>query len=118
MGCPCGPEGFLWQTPDSVAKNFAQDVPAWRARPNWLVAANDRMIPPEAQRGLAARMRARVLALPSSHNPMLSRPAEVAAVMVEAAKSVRRQSPHSRHRGLRWLARLPRLRQRRPRRPG
>lgn len=110
-------EGFLWQTADNVAQNFAQDVPAaqarliaatqkpiaarafgtkvgapaWNARPNWyIVADRDRMIPPEAQRAFAGRMKARTTVLSSSHNPMLSQPAEVAAVIVDAARQLGR----------------------------
>jgi pimeloyl-ACP methyl ester carboxylesterase len=110
-------EGFLWQTADNVAQNFAQDVPAaqarliaatqkpiaasafgtkvgvpaWTAKPNWyVVAARDRMIPPEAQRSFAARMGAKVSVLSSGHNPMLSRPAEVAAVIMDATRQLSR----------------------------
>jgi pimeloyl-ACP methyl ester carboxylesterase len=106
-------EGFLWHTADNIAQNFAQDipsaqarligatqkpiarasfgskvgVPAWSTKPNWyVVAERDRMLPPEAQRFFAGRMKAKVTALSSGHNPMLSQPTEVAAVILDAAR--------------------------------
>lgn len=104
-------EGYLWHSADNIAQNFAQDipvaqarliaatqkpiaaasfgsrvgVPAWSTKPNWyVVAESDRMIPPSAQHFFAGRMKARITALSSGHNPMLSRPDEVAAVILDA----------------------------------
>jgi hypothetical protein len=48
------------------------------------------MIPPEAQRFFAGRMKAKVIVLSSSHNPMLSQPTEVAAVILDAAGELSR----------------------------
>jgi pimeloyl-ACP methyl ester carboxylesterase len=52
-----------------------------------VVAANDRMIPPDLERKFARTMKAKTTELPTSHVPMLSRPAEVAKLIVEAAKN-------------------------------
>jgi pimeloyl-ACP methyl ester carboxylesterase len=59
---------------------------AWRHKPSfYVVAENDRMINPEYERFAAKRMGAKILALPTSHVPMLARPKEVAAFIAEAA---------------------------------
>lgn len=63
---------------------------AWRHKPSWyVVAENDRMINPDYERFAAKRMGAKVLALPASHVPMLSKPKEVAAFIAEAASGKR-----------------------------
>lgn len=60
--------------------------PAWRTRPSWyLVATDDRMIPPPAQRAMAERAGARVVEVAGSHSVYVSRPAEVAALIRRAA---------------------------------
>ncbi|MFI6288363.1 alpha/beta hydrolase [Streptomyces sp. NPDC051018] len=60
--------------------------PAWRGRPSfYLVAADDRMIPPPAQRAMAQRAGATVVETPGSHAVYVSRPAEVAALIARAA---------------------------------
>ena len=60
---------------------------AWRSKPSaYIVATNDRGVSTEAQRASAERMKATVLELPTSHMPMLSKPAEVAAFIVQATK--------------------------------
>ena len=60
---------------------------AWRSKPSWcLVATQDRVIPTEAQRASAERLKATVLELPTSHMPMLSKPVEVAAFIVQATQ--------------------------------
>ena len=59
---------------------------AWKAKPTWyVVASNDRMIQPDLERKFAKAMNAKAIMLPSSHVPMLSRPADVAKLIVEAA---------------------------------
>ena len=58
---------------------------AWKTKPAWSVIPDDRMVPPGHQRDAAARMRAKVTTLASSHVPMLSHPREVAAVILDAA---------------------------------
>jgi pimeloyl-ACP methyl ester carboxylesterase len=64
-------------------------APAWKTKPSWyLVAADDRMIPPPAQRAMATRAGAKVTEVPGSHAVYVSRPQEVAALIVKAAASV------------------------------
>lgn len=107
--------GFLWLTPEKMAGDFAQDlppakqrtmtvsqgpiamscfgdklgVPAWRSKPSWyLVAENDRMIPPAAARAMAQRAGATVSSVASSHVLMISRPSETTALILAAAHSL------------------------------
>jgi pimeloyl-ACP methyl ester carboxylesterase len=61
--------------------------PAWRIRPSWyLVATDDRMIPPPAQRAMAERAGATVSETPGSHAIYVSNPDAVAAVVRAAAR--------------------------------
>lgn len=61
-------------------------APAWRSKPTWFViASNDRMISPKQEKDSAEKMNAKTLILPTSHVPMLSRPEEVAAFIIDAA---------------------------------
>jgi pimeloyl-ACP methyl ester carboxylesterase len=105
------PAGFLSITPDGVAKNFAQDLPAadaqvmaatqgwisgksfdekvahaaWKTKPSWyVVAENDRMIQPDLERAMAKKINAKVTSLPASHVAMQSRPNDVATVILNA----------------------------------
>ncbi|MYM36412.1 alpha/beta fold hydrolase [Duganella sp. FT94W] len=105
--------GYLWLPADSVAKNFAQDVPAatarmiyatqgpiaakafgdtttvaaWKNKANYyIVADKDRMIDPELQRAFAKKLNAVTTTLPTSHVPMVSQPAKVAEVIIAAAQ--------------------------------
>lgn len=107
--------GYLSLTPKGVEEDFAPDLPlaerkvmvatqgptngacfgakitnpAWRAKPTWyVVAGNDRMIPPDLERKFAKAMNAKTITLPSSHVPMLSHPEEVAKFVAEAANTV------------------------------
>lgn len=75
------------QTPCSVdALNGAVSEPAWRAKPSWyLVSADDRMIPPAAQRAMAERAKAVVSETPGSHAVYVSAPDVVADVIRQAA---------------------------------
>ena len=58
---------------------------AWREKlSTYVVCAEDRATPPEAQRGYARRAD-RVVELPTGHHPMLSRPDLLARVLAEAA---------------------------------
>ena len=60
-------------------------VPAWKAKPCWyLIAANDRMIPPPVQKAMASRANARVTETKGSHALYVSKP-EVVATLIEAA---------------------------------
>jgi pimeloyl-ACP methyl ester carboxylesterase len=108
--------GFLSLTPESVARDFAQDLPAaqtavmavtqgpifgktfdekvangaWKSKPSWyIVAEKDRMIQPDLQRAMAKKINAKTIFLPTSHVPMLSRPNDVATVILAAAAAVR-----------------------------
>ena len=66
--------------------------PAWRTKPSWyLVATDDRMIPPPAQRAMAERTGAIVTETPGSHAIYVSNPAAVAAVIAQAAVTVNDQ---------------------------
>jgi pimeloyl-ACP methyl ester carboxylesterase len=60
--------------------------PAWRHKPSWyLVATEDRMIPPPAQRMMAERAGAKVVEVIGSHAVYGSQPAAVADLIREAA---------------------------------
>jgi pimeloyl-ACP methyl ester carboxylesterase len=64
--------------------------PAWRSNPSWyLVATDDRMIPPPAQRFMATRAGATVVEVAGSHAIYVSQPSAVAKLIVEAAKGSR-----------------------------
>ncbi|WP_369030399.1 alpha/beta fold hydrolase [Streptomyces adonidis] len=105
-------EGFLFLDPERFAEAFAADLPAgqaafladsqvpwgvdaltgavvepaWRVRPSWyLVATDDRMIPPPAQRVMAERAGSQVVEVAGSHAVYVSRPTEVAALIKQAA---------------------------------
>jgi pimeloyl-ACP methyl ester carboxylesterase len=107
-------EGYLTLTRKGVFENFAPDLPAaqkklifatqgatnssvfgakvanaaWKTKPSWyVVATNDRMIQPDLERKFAKAMKAKTIELPTSHVPMLSRPADVAKLIIEAAKT-------------------------------
>ena len=63
--------------------------PAWRDLPAWfLVAEEDRMIPPATQRFMAERMKARMRTAPTDHMPMITAPAVVAGIVLEAVREV------------------------------
>jgi pimeloyl-ACP methyl ester carboxylesterase len=108
-------EGFLLLDRAKFAASFAADVNAetaafmaesqvpwgvdalggavtsasWRSKPSWyLVAADDRMIPPAAQRFMAKRAGATVTEAPGSHAIYVSQPKAVAALIVKAAKGL------------------------------
>jgi pimeloyl-ACP methyl ester carboxylesterase len=106
-------DGFLFLDRERFAASFAADVPikeasfmadsqvpwgvdalagtvtdpAWRTKPSWyLVASDDRMIPPPAQRAMAERAGALVAEVAGSHAVYVSHPAAVAALIAEAAR--------------------------------
>ena len=110
--------GFLFLDRDKFAASFAADVPeklaafmadsqvptavealsgavtepAWRSKPSWyLVATDDHMIPPAAQRAMSERAKATVTETPGSHAVYVSRPAVVAAVISQAAQGINDQ---------------------------
>jgi pimeloyl-ACP methyl ester carboxylesterase len=64
--------------------------PAWKSKPSWyLVASDDRMIPPPAQRLMSQRAGSTVVEARGSHAIYVSQPAAVAALISEAAKGSR-----------------------------
>jgi pimeloyl-ACP methyl ester carboxylesterase len=64
----------------------AVTVPAWRVKPSWyLVASDDRMIPPAAQRQMAGRAGSQMREAAGSHAIYVSKPGVVAAIIEEAA---------------------------------
>ena len=108
-------DGFLLLDRDKFAASFAGDLPAeqaafmadsqvpwgvnalggsiaepsWRIKPSWyLVATDDRMIPPPAQRVMSERAGSTVVEAAGSHSIYLSQPGAVAALIHEAASAV------------------------------
>src|SRR3954454_20067611 len=94
-------EGFLFLDRDKFAESFAGDLPAdlaafmadsqlpggvealngtitepaWRTKPSWyLVASDDRMIPPPAQRAMSERAGPPAVEAPGSHSIYVSQP--------------------------------------------
>lgn len=109
-------DGFLFLDRDKFHASFAADIPAelaafmadsqvpwgvdalggtisepaWRSKPSWyLVATDDRMIPPPAQRSMAERTGATTVEVAGSHSVFLSQPAAVAELIEQAASEVR-----------------------------
>jgi len=106
-------DGFLFYDPALFPQAFAQDIPAeqgafladsqvpfavaafsapvsraaWRSRPSaYVVATEDRIIPPAAQRAWAARANATVTEVSGSHAVFVSQPEAVANVIDRAAR--------------------------------
>jgi pimeloyl-ACP methyl ester carboxylesterase len=81
------------QVPWGVAAlSGAVSEPAWRTKPSWyLVATEDKMIPPPAQRQMATRAGATIAEAAGSHAIYISKPEAVAAFIAKAAKSVSSQ---------------------------
>ena len=68
------------------ALNGAVTQPAWKTKPSWyLVATDDRMIPPDAQRAMAKRAGSSVEEAPGSHSVYVSQPDAVAGIIEKAA---------------------------------
>jgi pimeloyl-ACP methyl ester carboxylesterase len=78
------------QVPWGVAAlNGAVTKPAWAAKPSWyLVATDDHMIPPVAQRAMSKRAGSNVVEVKGSHAVYVSQPQAVAELIKEAAKSL------------------------------
>ena len=63
--------------------------PAWRSKPSWyLVATEDRMIPPPAQREMSGRAGSTVVEASGSHAIYVSQPETVAELIEQAASAV------------------------------
>ena len=105
-------DGFLFLDKAKFAASFAADVdaktarfmadsqvpwgvgalggtisePAWRSKPNWyLIATDDRMIPPPAQQLMSKRAGSTVVEVKGSHAVYVSQPKAVAAFIAKAA---------------------------------
>jgi pimeloyl-ACP methyl ester carboxylesterase len=71
-----------------VSLNGAVTEPAWQSKPSWyLVATDDRMIPPAAQRSMSKRAGSSVVEVKGSHAVYVSQPEAVAELIKKAAKS-------------------------------
>ena len=69
------------------ALNGAVSDPAWRTKPSWyLVATDDRMIPPPAQRAMSERAGATVVEAAGSHSVYISQPQATADLIKRAAR--------------------------------
>jgi len=108
-------DGFLLLDPSKFVASFAADVsepkasfmaasqvpwgvnalegevtsPAWRTKPSWyLVAKDDKMIPPAAQRAMSQRAGSKVTEVSGSHAVYVSQPQAVADLIKQAAAGV------------------------------
>lgn len=63
--------------------------PAWKTKPSWyLVATDDKMIPPAAQRFMSKRAGSTVIEVAGSHAIYVSQPNAVAALIEKAARAL------------------------------
>ena len=112
-------EGFLFLDRSKFAASFAADVhpelaafmadsqvpwglPAlegavngasWKSKPSWyLVATDDKMIPPDAQRAMSKRAGSNTVEVKGSHAVYVSQPEAVADLIARAAESVQETS--------------------------
>jgi pimeloyl-ACP methyl ester carboxylesterase len=70
------------------ALSGAVSEPAWRSKPSWyLIATDDRMIPPPAQRFMSKRAGSTVVEVKGSHAVYVSQPSAVAATIEKAARA-------------------------------
>jgi pimeloyl-ACP methyl ester carboxylesterase len=110
-------DGFLFLNRDKFRASFAGDLPqtearfmadsqvpwgidalggqvtrpAWRTKPSWyLVATDDHMIPPPAQRAMADRAGSTVSEVAASHSVYVSQPRATADLIRHAAASANR----------------------------
>jgi len=64
--------------------------PAWKSKPSWyVIAQDDKMIAPQAQRAMASRAGANIRSLPGSHAVYVANPRAVAEYIQEAAYAKR-----------------------------
>jgi pimeloyl-ACP methyl ester carboxylesterase len=82
------------QVPWGVAAlNGSVTEPAWKAKPSWyLIATEDRMIPPPAQQLMSKRAGSTVVEVPGSHAVYVSKARAVADLIERAAKAVNRSA--------------------------
>ena len=115
-------DGFLFLDPEKFAESFAADLPAadaafmadsqvpwgvealngtvsdpaWRSKPNWyLIATDDRMIPPPAQRAMSERAGATVAEQAGSHSIYVSQPRATAELIKQAARRALIEAPET-----------------------
>jgi pimeloyl-ACP methyl ester carboxylesterase len=63
--------------------------PLWKDGPSWvLIAEDDRMINPDTQRFTAERMGAHARTRPVDHAPLVTAPADVVAIILDAVRDV------------------------------
>src|SRR5258705_5587165 len=114
-------QGFMTLSTDAFVQHFAWDLPvadskvlaatqgpintsafsatvsnvAWKTKPSWfIVAEKDQAISPDEERFFARRLNATTTELNTSHVPMLSKPKQVAAAIMDAAaKGTTKSSP-------------------------
>jgi pimeloyl-ACP methyl ester carboxylesterase len=68
------------------ALNGTISVPAWKTKPSWyLIATEDKMIPPDAQRFMSKRSGSTVVETKGSHAIYVSQPQAVVSLIEEAA---------------------------------
>ena len=71
------------------ALNGAVTQASWKQKPSWyLVATDDKMIPPDAQRFMSKRAGAQVAETAGSHALYVSRPGPVASIIKKAATTI------------------------------
>src|SRR5436309_2074122 len=64
--------------------------PAWKSKPSWyLIATDDKMIPPDAQRFMSKRAGSTVVEAKGSHAIYVSQPRAVAGLIEQAAKKAK-----------------------------
>lgn len=108
-------DGYLWIAPEKFGESFCQDLPAedalimgitqkaplgstfgdnvtapaWKVKRNWYqISSADRMINPENQQMMSARMNpAKTITLDASHASLASHPKEIADLIEEAANA-------------------------------
>jgi pimeloyl-ACP methyl ester carboxylesterase len=115
-------DGFLFLDREKFAASFAADLPAgdaafmadsqvpwgvealngtiteaaWRVKPSWyLVATDDRMIPPPAQRFMSERAGATVSEEAGSHSIYVSQPRVTAELIERAAQQALAETPQT-----------------------
>ncbi|MGN7743813.1 alpha/beta hydrolase [Pseudomonas sp. 22526] len=109
-------DGYLWVKPELFHESFCQDLPeqdglvmgltqkaplastfgdtigtpAWKHKPSWYqISTEDRMIAPQNQQRMAARLGAKkIISLAASHASLASQASEVAGLIDEAASEL------------------------------
>ena len=115
-------DGFLFLDREKFAASFAADLPAadaafmadsqvpwgvealngtisdpaWRSKPSWyLIATDDRMIPPPAQRAMSERAGSTVTEQAGSHSIYVSQPHATAELIKQAARQALIETPQT-----------------------